>query len=78
MWHVARRVDADGSGPISLEELKALRRCRSARAGTGPCRACTSAAGNLESGDLGAAFNEVDADGSGEMEYEEFRLMLSA
>ena len=36
------------------------------------------AAGNLESGDLEAAFNEVDADGSGEMEYEEFRLMLSA
>ena len=35
------------------------------------------AAGNLESGDLEAAFNEVDADGSGEMEYEEFRLMLS-
>ena len=36
------------------------------------------AAGNLESGDLEAAFKEVDADGSGEMEYEEFRLMLSA
>jgi Ca2+-binding EF-hand superfamily protein len=27
---------------------------------------------------LEGAFNEVDADGSGEMEFEEFKLMLSA
>ena len=36
------------------------------------------AAGTLASGDLEGAFNEVDADGSGEMEFEEFKLMLSA
>ena len=80
LWHAwLAEYDADGSGTISLEELKAFASLPECPSGDGYMQSLYEwAAGNLESGDLEAAFNEVDADGSGEMEYEEFRLMLSA
>ncbi len=80
LWHAwLAEYDADGSGTISLEELKAFASLPECPSGDGYMQSLYEwAAGNLESGDLEAAFNEVDADGSGEMEYEEFGLMLSA
>ena len=80
LWHAwLAEYDADGSGTISLEELKAFASLPECPSGDGYMQSLYEwAAGNLESGDLEAAFKEVDADGSGEMEYEEFRLMLSA
>lgn len=80
LWHAwLAEYDADGSGTISLGELKAFASLPECPSGDGYMQSLYEwAAGNLESGDLEAAFNEVDADGSGEMEYEEFKLMLSA
>ena len=63
----------------TLDELKAFASLPECPSGDGYMRSLYEwAAGNLASGDLEGAFNEVDADGSGEMEFEEFKLMLSA
>ena len=80
LWHAwLAEYDSDGSGTISLGELKAFASQPECPSGDGYMQSLYEwAAGNLESGVLEAAFNEVDADGSGEMEYEEFKLMLSA
>ena len=80
LWNAwLTEYDTDGSGTISLDELKAFASLPECPSGDGYMRSLYEwAAGNLASGDLEGAFNEVDADGSGEMEFEEFKLMLSA
>ena len=80
LWNAwLTEYDTDGSGTISLDELKAFASLPECPSGDGYMRSLYEwAAGNLATGDLEGAFNEVDADGSGEMEFEEFKLMLSA
>lgn len=69
--------DADGSGTISYDELKAFASLESCPSGDGYMKSLHEWASEaLKNGDLEGEFRRVDADGSGELEYPEFRAML--
>lgn len=71
--------DTDGSKTISLEELKkfaGLPECPSSDGYMQTLHEWASTA--MTDGSLEDSFKEVDTDGSGELEFPEFREMLSA
>jgi hypothetical protein len=71
------RYDADRSGTVSLEELRAFASAEVCPSSDSYMQTLHEWASNaLELGDLDAEFNRVDMDGSGELEYPEFRAML--
>lgn len=71
------RYDADKSGTVSLAELKAFASAEVCPSSDSYMQTLHEWASNaLELGDLDAEFNRVDVDGSGELEYPEFRAML--
>ena len=71
------KYDADKSGTVSLAELKAFASATVCPSSDAYMQTLHEWASNaLELGDLDAEFNRVDMDGSGELEYPEFRAML--
>lgn len=71
------RYDADRSGTVSLGELRAFASAEVCPSSDAYMRTLHEWASNaLALGDLDAEFNRVDMDGSGELEYPEFRAML--
>jgi hypothetical protein len=71
------RYDADRSGTVSLEELRAFASAEVCPSSDSYMQTLHEWASNaLELGDLDLEFNRVDMDGSGELEYPEFRAML--
>ena len=71
------KYDADKSGTVSLAELKAFASATVCPSSDSYMQTLHEWASNaLELGDLDAEFNRVDVDGSGELEYPEFRAML--
>jgi Ca2+-binding EF-hand superfamily protein len=71
------KYDADKSGTVSLAELKAFASAEVCPSSDSYMQTLHEWASNaLELGDLDAEFNRVDVDGSGELEYPEFRAML--
>ena len=71
------RYDDDGSGTVSLDELRAFASAETCPSHDSYMQTLHEWASNaLELGDLDAEFNRVDVDGSGELEYPEFRAML--
>ena len=72
-----KAFDADGSGTISYAELKAFASLESCPSADGYMKSLHEWASEaLKNGDLEAEYTRVDADGSGELEYPEFRAML--
>ena len=71
------RYDDDGSGTVSLDELRAFASAETCPSHDSYMQTLHEWASNaLELGDLDAEFRRVDVDGSGELEYPEFRAML--
>jgi hypothetical protein len=71
------RYDADKNGTLDLEELRTFARSELCPSGDAHMQNLHEWASNaLTCGDLDEAFKRVDVDGSGELEFPEFRAML--
>lgn len=69
--------DEDGSGTISFDELKAFASQASCSSADGYMKSLHEwASAALEDGSLREEFDRVDDDGSGQLEYPEFRALL--
>ncbi|XRB21275.1 EF-hand domain-containing protein [Pseudoscourfieldia marina] len=73
-----KEYDTDGSGTISLEELKKFAELPAYTGSDSYMQTLHDwAKGANEDGSLEEAFKGVDTDGSGELEFEEFKKMLA-